>query len=138
MKKIFLDTNILLDLLDSDRKQHKEAVATIEKIIEEGYRIVIAEDMLTTLFYISKNKPAVLEFLSAILDEWDVAAFGNEAIKLAVNICQKDQNADLEDVLQCLCAKREGCELLITNDKKFYNCSITIVSSGDFVTPINN
>lgn len=132
MKKIFLDTNILLDLLDSDRKQHKEAVATIDKIISEDYQIVIAEDMLTTLFYISKNKPAVLEFLNTIVDEWEVVSFGSEVIKSAIKICQSNAAIDLEDALQCLCAKREKCELLITNDKKFYNCGIKIVSSSDF------
>ncbi len=132
MRKIFLDTNIILDLLDSDRQKHKEAVAVVDKIITENFCIVITEDMLTTLFYISKNKPAVLEFIRTIVDEWEVVSFGGDVIKSAIEICQKNQNIDLEDVLQCLCAKREGCELLVTNDKKFYNCGIKIVSSSDF------
>jgi predicted nucleic acid-binding protein len=40
---------------------------------------------------------------------------------------------DLEDILQCLCAKENGCDVLITNDKKFYDCDIKIMTIKEFL-----
>ena len=35
---------------------------------------------------------------------------------------EKDQNfKDLEDTLQYVLAKKEGCELILSNDKNFYS-----------------
>ena len=37
MNRVFLDTNIILDFLDSKRKQHQKAKALFEKIIYDGF-----------------------------------------------------------------------------------------------------
>ncbi len=56
MKSIFLDTNIVLDILDSERKNHTIAKQLLEKIVIDEYSVTISEDMLSTIFYIIKNK----------------------------------------------------------------------------------
>ncbi len=134
MKRVFLDTNIILDLLDSDRPNHSSSIKAIDKAITGGCEVVMAEDMLSTIFYITKNKAAALDFLHTIVDEWDIVSFGKETIRSAIDICQKDKSLDFEDILQCLCAKKEGCNLLVTNDKKFYDCGVRVVSSDGFVS----
>jgi len=132
LKKIFLDTNVILDLLDSDRIHHLATLKVIEKAILDNYQIVISEDMLTTIFYIVKNKVATLDFFGAIINEWEIASFGKKIIQEAITICKENSGVDFEDLLQCLCAKEHKCECLITNDKKFYNCGIQVVASIDF------
>ena len=54
--KIFLDTNIVVDIIDKSRAKHKIALDFLEYLILEEYIICISEDMLTTLFYILKDK----------------------------------------------------------------------------------
>lgn len=133
MKSLFLDTNIVLDILDSQREDHNLAKQLLEKIVKDEYRVVISEDMLSTIFYIIKNKQAVLEFFKLLVKEWEVVPFGEETISTAINLCLETSGQDFEDTLQCLCAKQSGCQVLISRDKNFVDCGITIMSISDFL-----
>jgi predicted nucleic acid-binding protein len=39
---------------------------------------------------------------------------------------------DLEDTIQYVLAKKEGCDLIISNDENFYADDIEIMSSEEF------
>ena len=126
--KIFLDTNIVVDIIDKSRSKHKKALEFLEYLIFEDYTICISEDMLTTLFYILKDKKNTLIFFeNLVFVDWSVLTFGLDTIKLATRL-SLEYDLDLEDVLQCLCAKENGCDVLITNDKKFYDCDMQIAT----------
>lgn len=131
-KKAFLDTNIVLDIIDTNRKNHSEANELIGKLIFFGYDIFISEDMLSTIYYINKDKTATLNFFNIIQDDWNIVPFSKEIIKDAINL-SLEKNLDLEDVLQCLCAKDNRCDVLITNDIKFYDCGVKIMSTKEFL-----
>ena len=132
-KKIFLDANILLDFLNQNRPSHKLAYNLLYYLEINDYSIVISEDMITNIFYIEKNKKSVLNFLNdIILNGWTIAPFGTKVIKKSIELSlQKD--LDLEDLLQCLCAKENKCDILITNDKKFYDCGLLISTAEEFL-----
>ena len=132
MNKIFLDASIILDFLDADRKFHNYATELFNILINYNYSVCFSEDILTTVFYISKNKQSTLRFFNKIIKLWNVVPFGQDAIQEGINLCLKEK-VDLEDVLQCLCAKYNGCNILITNDRKFYNCGIEIMTSKEFI-----
>ncbi len=132
IKKVFLDTNIVLDFLDKKRTNHATVQELIKYLTLHGYTIVISEDMLSTIFYIDKNKEKVLKFFKSILSNWEITSYGVSLIKNAINISLKN-NLDLEDLLQCLCAKNNNCEVLITEDKVFFDCGITIYTANDFL-----
>ena len=55
-----------------------------------------------------------------------------EVIKSGIELAI-EKNIDLEDILQCLCAKENGCGYLITNDKRFYDCGIKIMTTKEFI-----
>jgi len=131
-KKIFLDINVILDFLEQSRQRHTQTVALIEYLTNNGYIICISEDMLTTIYYISTNKKAVLLFLKTIIMCWQILHFGKKTIEEAI-ITSLEKNSDLEDSLQCFCAAANGCNALITHDKTFYNCGIEIYSAEDFL-----
>ena len=133
MNKIFLDTNIVADIIDQTRKNHQESLKLIEHLIINDFTICISEDMLSTLYYISKDKQSVLNFFqNVILIDWKILNYGQEVIQEAIKI-SKEKNYDLEDLLQCICAKQNQCEAIITNDKKFHNCGIQIITSENFL-----
>jgi len=54
------------------------------------------------------------------------------AIELSFN-----NSLDLEDLLQCLCAKENGCEVLLTNDMKFFDCGVQIMTVDAFLIQKN-
>jgi len=128
MKKIFLDTNIILDFLDKKRALHKDAKLLIQKLIIENYDIYISEDMISTIYYVGKDKEKILNFFKTIINRWSVVPFGTELILEAVEICQKNPTQDLEDTLQCLCAKRYDCKYIVTFDKNFIDCGIKVIN----------
>jgi len=135
MKKVFLDANIILDLLDSTRSCHDLSKQVIEDLIDQNCQIVISEDLLTTVYYVVKNKEAVLIFFEIIIDQWEIVSFGKKTILEAVTICKKNTSQDFEDVIQSLSSREADCKLIITNDKHFYNCGVPIIGSKEFTSP---
>jgi len=134
--RIYLDANIVLDMLDDDRPGGSSAVKLWEYITINEYEIFISEDILKNIFYISKDKTKILKFFELILKRWKVVCFGSAVIEQAV-VLSLENGLDLEDLLQCLCAKENGCSFLITNDKRFYDCGIELESSENFLAKLD-
>ena len=81
-KKIFLDTNIVLDIIDSTRNHHEKALQLGSYLLLNDYEIFVSEDMLTTLFYISSDKQKTLLFIKEVIFvDWKIVPFGTEVIK---------------------------------------------------------
>ena len=131
--KIFLDTNIVLDLLESSRKNHQNALQLMRYLIDNSWEIYISEDMLSTIYYVAKDKRTVLLFIEkVILTDWNVLSFGKSVIKNATRFAL-EKDCDLEDALQCFCAKECGCGIFLTSDKKFIDCGIEILDYNGFL-----
>ncbi len=130
--KIFLDINVVVDFIESSRGRHQKAVELIQYLTINDYVIHISEDMLTTIYYIAKNKKGALSFLRNIVDGWLILSFGQWMIKTGIDLSLKHE-LDLEDVLQCLCARENGCAVFITNDNKFYDCGLNICTIDEFL-----
>jgi predicted nucleic acid-binding protein len=131
-----LDTNIIIDFLDKKRPNHKKAEELIGYLILNSYNIVISEDMLSTIFFIDKDTKKVLKFFKTVLKKWEIVSYGlplmEEAIETAI-----EQNLDLEDLLQCFCAKKSGCEVFITEDKGFCDCGLAVFGVDGFFSDLS-
>jgi len=127
--RIFLDTNIILDIMMSERENHKKAPALLAKLVD--FNIFMSEDMLSTIYYITKEKEKSKLFFKTIQKEWNIVPFGQKVIEDAIDFSLKN-GCDLEDTLQCFCAKENGC-ILLTNDKMFIDCGIKVVNYKDFL-----
>ena len=53
--KIYLDTNIILDLFDNERNSSKASTELIDKLFDEGAEFYINSDTLTNMFFILKS-----------------------------------------------------------------------------------
>ena len=126
MSRVFLDTNIILDMLTQERENHLISKELFSYLLLNDYEVVISEDMLSTIYYIANNKSATLKFFQVIQEEWVIMPYGKEIISQALAFALENKS-DLEDTLQCFCAKANGCEYVITSDKKFVDCGIEIV-----------
>jgi predicted nucleic acid-binding protein len=100
--KLFIDTNVIIDFLRPTRQKHKVAIALFDYLVKAKHQIVISEDMITTIFYLSKTeKLQALRFLKSIQDKWLVLPFGKKTINQALDL-SLEKNLDLEDNLKCL------------------------------------
>jgi predicted nucleic acid-binding protein len=127
--KLFLDTNIFLDLI-LKREEFDKALLIFNAIESRLFSGVILDITILNIDYIA-NKQAkdVKEFLRLVNKHFEIVGISNEMIERALKI----DNNDLEDNLQYLSAINSKCEIVITNDKSFYTKDIETVSSSEFV-----
>lgn len=126
--KLFIDTNIFLDLL-LKREKYKEALQIFGAIEQQKFEAVILDITILNIDYIAKKQVKDLkEFLKIVNRLFKVVGGSNLNIKKALEL----DNDDLEDNLQYICAKDSKCEVIIANDKKFINKDIKLMSSNEF------
>ncbi len=129
--KIFVDTNILLDLL-LDRENSEQASVVLNSIDIGLFRGVVSDITMVNIFYIAKKQRKIEEirqFLSLLIDIFEICTPDEKIFKEALNL----QNSDFEDNIQYLLAKKNDCDCIITNDKKFRFKDIEILSSEEFI-----
>jgi len=127
--KIFLDTNIFLDVLFN-----RDAVLESTKILNschqqlfDGY---VADITLLNIDYIaSKQAKSIREFLQLINQTFKILGADNAIFESALQI----DNGDIEDSVQYVCADMAGCSLIVSNDLKFYRGDIEVLQSVEFV-----
>ena len=125
--KIFVDANVLIDLIDENRKLHKEALKFFQHNL--GNIFFTSCDILTTVYYIvSKNKDPLID-IENMLKLVKVIAFSNEEASMAVELMKKNSKfKDFEDTIQYVLAKKAEADLIVTNDKSFYSPDIKLIN----------
>lgn len=112
--KIFLDTNILLDLLSEERRGHAEALLILSENLDF---FAVADSILTCKYVMRKgDNLEVLDSLSALLQIIIFEDTKVETIKDTINICRTHNLSDLEDIAKLLLAMDLGSDMFITND----------------------
>lgn len=130
-RRVFLDCNVLVDFLETGRQRHLECLKLVRYLTNNSVEVYFSEDMLSTIYYIVEDKERCLEFFSKILFLWKIVSFGLDVVKSAIEQSLK-RGIDFEDLLQCLCAIENNCDVFITNDKSIPNSNILVHSYEDF------
>mgnify|MGYP000456878264 CR=1 FL=1 len=129
--KIYVDTNIVVDICDKARPKFEESVALIEKFLEEGSKLYINTDTLSNLFYILGNHAkmsleASLEKMDYINELFLLVTITESEVKTALSLCKNRGHTDYEDAMQYVCAKKIEADLILTNDKGFTSPDIKL------------
>lgn len=131
--KLFIDTNVLIDLLDAEREEHENAVSFFSISKANGIGLFTTGDVLATAaYYIGDAKVFTQKML--ILNSFvQLLPMSNEIID-KVN---SRSHPDYEDLMHIVCAEENSMSAIITRDKKHYNeryTSIPILSESDFLS----
>ena len=134
--KVFLDTNIIMDLFDGDRISHKASLKLVKEFLENKATLYVNSDTLATSFYLlrSLKKVTLEESLYALRETTkicDVISIELNDIDKALSLCE-DKNTpykDYEDAMQYICAQKVNADVIVTNDKKFVSKDIKIVTT---------
>ena len=136
--RIYFDTNVIVDLFDIKRPFHEYSVAVFKKIFEdEEMDVFINTDTLTNLFYILRSHMKfsfddAIEKLEFVKNAFTVISTEMNEIDSTIEICKEYVFNDYEDGMQYVCALKEECTLIITNNAKgFKNASVEIVTSRE-------
>ncbi len=127
--KIFVDTNIFLDLI-LKREDFDKSLLLFNAVEEKLFDAVISDITILNIDYVAKKQVKnIRDFLILVNKNFKVAGSSNEQMAKALIL----ENDDLEDNLQYTLAKKNDCEVIVTNDKSFYAKSIQKLSSREFV-----
>lgn len=132
--KIFIDTNIFLDLV-LKREYYKEALLIFNAIEKKIFTGFILDITLINIDYIAKKQiKDIKSFISFINTYFQINGINNTIVDNALKI----DNNDFEDTLQYLSAKTLECDCIITNDRNFYRHDIETLTSKEFIKKYAN
>jgi len=131
--RIYLDTNIFIDLLDSSRPFAKATLILIREKISLGFILCVNSDTITNAFYIvSRQKKysndELLDLMKKVILLFSVVPVEQADTLEAIALCRHEENdfRDYEDALQYVCANKIEAEMIVTNDKGFVSLDIEI------------
>ena len=129
-KRIFIDTNIMLDLL-GERKPYYEPIAKIATLAEKGKLTMLVSPIsfASVNYFIAKFESAKIarEKLRKFKVLCDISSLGEQTIEKALNSSVKD----FEDALQYVSATESECEIIITRNGKDFKKSLLPVMTAD-------
>lgn len=136
MKKIFLDTNVILDFV-----MHREGEIYAMDILQMGEdeKISLCTSLLSmaNVAYILRKLPQkelykILKLLTTMIG---VLPMNKEQFSNALQI----EHVDFEDVLQYECAKDALCDCIITSNKKHFDFSkLSVYSPIEYIEQHTN
>ncbi len=131
MKRIFLDTNFLIDyLLRDEFKQQSRRF--LEEGIKRNYKFYVSFLSVANFAYIVRKLPKdeLCKHILTICELFEIVENNVTHIKQALQLLSKD----FEDSLQYEAALENGCEIIITrNEKDFKFSEITVCSASDYL-----
>lgn len=130
MKRLFIDTNIILDLL-GERHPFYESAAKLATLADKKKLVLVVSPLsfATVNYVLSKFEKAeiVREKLRKFNIICEISSMGQSTIEKALN----SKFADFEDALQYFGAVESGCDILITRNPKDFKISAIPVMSAD-------
>ncbi len=138
MKKIFLDSDVLLDLL-LDREPFMDDIAEIIEVsILTEVKLCVSPISITNLYYIIgklETQRKADTHTKKILKIVNVENVGQTIINRAANSKFKD----FEDGVQNYCAEESGHEIIITRNTKDYKESqLSILTPTEYLAKIKS
>ena len=131
MKKVFLDTNIIVDLI-ADRKPFSKYSIEIFKTAEEKkIKLFTSSHSIATTHYLLKKyleEKILRDVLYNLLDYVTVIAVDTDVLKKGL----RSKHKDFEDSIQILCASTiEKIDCIVTRNTKDFRDSEILVLTPD-------
>ena len=132
-KRIFLDTNVLLDYLLEREPFYYDALklwAACEEGTVEGYVSALTVNNVHYIAHRLKSETTAMIAVRGILSVFNVVPLDKELMKLAADF----HDRDYEDDIQLQSAIRSGCTHLFTRDPThFHTKALAIVPPSSFL-----
>jgi hypothetical protein len=135
-KRIFIDANVLVDLFDQNRPSYASSKKALMHAIQNDGMLFTSCDIVTTVYYLmgrSADKARALAALEQIQNLFTLIPFANTELQQAVRLMKREKEyVDLEDTIQYVLAKSQGCDLILTNDLHFVSKKIKPLTAETF------
>ena len=134
--KLFLDTNILIDVIANRKPWVDEALVLLELAKQKKLTLIVTDFSFINLAYITR-KLFTQEELYALFSDLCLYVKVVEVGGMIIKKSFQKRWKDMEDCVQYLVAKREEVDYLITrNEKDFSDSDIPVLSPSEFLDMI--
>jgi predicted nucleic acid-binding protein len=131
MKKVFLDTNILVDLIADRKPFSKYSIEIFKKAEEKKIKLFTSSHSIATTHYLLKKyleEKILRDVLYNLLDYVTVIAVDTDVLKKGL----RSKHKDFEDSIQILCASTiEKIDCIVTRNTKDFRDSEILVLTPD-------
>lgn len=136
MKRLFLDTNFILDYLVRDEYKlvSQEFLAEAAR---QSYKFFVSYLSVANFAYIERkvSRAELLGYLHSILEIFEIIPNNRKQLKDSLTV----EAADFEDVLQYQAAISSKCDFIITRNEQDFNFSeIPVFSPSEFMKIITD
>jgi predicted nucleic acid-binding protein len=137
MKNVFVDTNIIVDLLADRKPFSKHAIEIFNNAEEKKIRLHTSSHSIATTHYLLKkyiDEKSLRNVLIELLDYVNVIPVDVEILKKGL----RSKHRDFEDAVQIFCASNvEKIDCIVTrNLKDFRDSTIKALAPDEFCTSL--
>lgn len=131
--KLFIDTNVVLDLLQYREPWIHDTIVLFQLAKEKKVELIVTDLTIVNVVYIAGKhfeKKKLYETLKDLKKLISVVSIGNDCIEQALN----SDSSDFEDATQYFAAKREQVDYILTRDENgFITSDIPVMNVTDFL-----
>ena len=131
MKKVFIDTNIIVDLIADRKPFSKYSIEIFKKAEEKKIKLFTSSHSIATTHYLLKKyleEKILRDVLYNLLDYVTVIAVDTDVLKKGL----RSKHKDFEDSIQILCASTiEKIDCIVTRNTKDFRDSEILVLTPD-------
>lgn len=134
MKRVYFDTNILLDGLDSQRERHCWGQMLLSLSKDGVIKGVTSTQCLVDFSYIyTKGKRVRIAELKSLIQNLNNLLTIQDTTRHDLLLAASHFTDDFEDAVQAAVALDADCDVIVTNDKDFDDpFGLSIVSPDEF------
>ena len=139
MKRIFIDTNVVIDFLADRRPFSADAAKLFDLAVNAKLKIYISAVSYNNIYYIlrqSLTHAATLKLLEQLADMTEIADVTNEIIRTSF----KTDFKDYEDAIQYYCALTvPKIEFIVTrNTKDFRKSALPVLTPSEAIISLSH
>jgi predicted nucleic acid-binding protein len=136
MKKLFIDTNVLIDLIDKRLPFYNDA-ATISTLAEKKQLKLAASSIsFVNTFYVLSKKLDNKQVVNSLMKYRLICEVSN-IDEIIIDKSLISNFNDFEDAVQHYSALHHKCDILITRNKKdFKNSEIPVMTPTEFLAAL--
>ena len=133
MKRVFLDTNILIDYIQA-RAGGDDAKQLLMRGRDGEVSLYASFLTFANMAYILNGKADIYELFAMLTSFITVLPMDGDQLQAALSHRAKD----FEDMLQYQCAKVAGCDTIITGNKRHFTdfCDLPLMTANEFLTEL--
>jgi len=116
---VFVDTNVVLDTLIPGRPNVVLSSQVMNLSFRGDCRICVSSLSISNIAYITRkyfSKQDLVKRFRIMLDKYRIVSMGDQCVYEALS----SGSPDFEDAMQIASAELEGCDIIVTNNKKHF------------------